>query len=200
MESKLTQLSKEKSRLRLQYLSLDAQKWLEKKVAALRNTDGKLSSSIVKDPSRGIGSFYPGGLYCFFYDAKTKDALPYWDKFPLVLVLQQENDGFLGLNLHYLPTKLRAIFLDKLMPFTIFNNKNGVDRIRVTYDILSMTKSFREFKPCIKKYLNGNIKSKIIQIQPQEWDTAIFLPTHMFQKEPARQVWKESVEEIRKKE
>jgi hypothetical protein len=27
----------------------------------------------------------PGNMYMFFYDAKLKDKLPYWDMFPLVL-------------------------------------------------------------------------------------------------------------------
>ena len=62
----------------------------------------------------------PGNLYMFFYDPKTKEDLPYWDKFPMVLVLENYSDGFLGLNLHYLPPKFRVAFLTKLMKLNEF--------------------------------------------------------------------------------
>jgi hypothetical protein len=41
---------------------------------------------------------------------------------PMVLVLDRYNDGFLGLNLHYLPFQYRIAFLGKLMKFADLND------------------------------------------------------------------------------
>ena len=53
-------------------------------------------------------------LNMFVYDPKYKKTLPYYDTFPLVLPLERYNDGFLGLNFHYLPIPLRVRLLDKI--------------------------------------------------------------------------------------
>ena len=40
-----------------------------------------------------------GRLNMFIYDPKLKKKLPYYDTFPLVLPLENYNDGFLGIKL-----------------------------------------------------------------------------------------------------
>ena len=138
-----------------------------------------------------------GGLYYYYYDPKTKDELPYYDRFPLVMPLKREADGFIGLNLHYLPLRYRINFMRKLMPFAIYNDDDEIKRIRVTYSILDASSRFREFRPCIKKYLYSNIKSRILAVEPQEWDVALYLPIQQFRKAPVKTVWQESVEQIK---
>ena len=138
-----------------------------------------------------------GYLYYFFYDPKGKDDLPYYDKFPLVLVLQRYPDGFLGLNLHYLPLKYRLAFIGKLMDYATYTPENEIKRIKVTYDILQASKRFREFKPCIKRYLHGHIKSKILAVQPNEWEVALVLPVQQFKGARPQEVWEDSVNEIK---
>ena len=49
-----------------------------------------------------------GQMLMFFYDPKTKETLPYYDTFPLIIVVGPAPGGFYGLNLHYLPPVLRA--------------------------------------------------------------------------------------------
>ena len=136
-------------------------------------------------------------LYHFYYDPKGKADLPYYDRFPLVLALEKYNDGFLGLNLHYLPIRYRVAFLDKLLDYAVLTPENEVKRVRITYDILTASKRFKEFRPCIKRYLTSHIKSKILTIEPEEWDVAISLPVQQFKKASAKDVWKESIEEIK---
>ena len=53
-----------------------------------------------------------GEMYMFMYDAKHKDTLPYYDRFPLIFMLERYNNGFLGLNLHYLHPRLRVGLLE----------------------------------------------------------------------------------------
>jgi hypothetical protein len=89
-------------------------------------------------------------------------------------------------------------FLDKLLNYAILDDENNPTRLRITYDILTASRRFKEFRPCIKRYLFSQIKSKILTIEPQEWEVAIFLPTHLFKGAKPQKVWQESVNEIRK--
>jgi hypothetical protein len=196
MASKLTTLTQQKTAAQLQSMTRESYKWLLKKIAELRNPSS-IPAGIKRENWRNANRLILGGLYCFYYDPKTKDDLPYYDRFPLVLVLERYNDGFLGLNLHYLPVKYRIAFLDKLMGYASYNDEDEVKRMRVTYDILNASRRFREFRPCIKRYLTTHIKSRILTIQPGEWDVAVMLPMHLFKKAKPQQVWQESVKEIR---
>jgi hypothetical protein len=170
--------------------------WFTKKITELKNPVSMVKG-IAREKSRYVRSFIKGRLYFFLYDPKTKDELPYYDRFPLVLVLEKYDDGFLGLNLHYLPVKYRILFLRKLMQFAVLDDQDEIKRMRVTYDILNASKRFREFKPCVKRYLFPHIKSRILAVQPEEWETAMYLPVHQFKGEKPQQIWKESMEEVR---
>ena len=195
MASQLTKLAQEKSAAELQTMSREALDWLMKRIADIRTPKG-IPGGMSREKFRQTNSFMLGGLYCFFYDAKSK-TLPYYDQFPLVLVLERYNDGFLGLNLHYLPLRYRLAFLSKLMDFATYDDKNDIQRLRITYDILVASKSLKEFKPCIKRYLTNQLQSRLLAIQPDEWDVAAYLPIQMFKGASASNVWNESVEQLR---
>jgi len=134
-----------------------------------------------------------GKLIFFYYDAKTKAKLPFWDKFPLVLPIEKYPDGFLGLNFHYLPMKYRAKLLDALL--TNLNNAKMDDstKFRVNYNLLKNTAKYWMFKPTLKRYLTAHIRSKIITVTPDQWEIAIFLPAERFQKKSKDEVWKDSI-------
>jgi hypothetical protein len=136
-----------------------------------------------------------GFMYMFVYDAKHKSTLPYWDRFPLVLMIEPAPGGFYGLNLHYLRPKIRALFLDKLMETLGNKALDERTRLRLRYSLLSKAKKFREFRPCFKHYLTEHITSKIAEVPATEWDIAIFLPTEHFIGAQKEEVWKESTKE-----
>jgi hypothetical protein len=196
MASKLTKIAQEKSQLDMKFLSKKSITWIQSKMNGLNNVS-RIPSTIKGEASRHVDKFEPGHMYFFAYGPKGKNTLPYYDKFPLVLILKKEGNEFLGLNLHYLPIEYRVAFLDKLLDFAVYNKNHELQRIRVTYDILSASRRFKEFRPCIKKYLLSHVQSKILAIQPHEWEVATFLPVQQFAKEKPKVVWDESVEEIR---
>jgi hypothetical protein len=198
MASKLTSLAQQKTAMQLQTMSKEAYKWLLTKIAEIRRPATIPPGIKAESDFRKASRLILGGLYCFYYDPKGKEDLPYYDRFPLVLVLERYPDGFLGLNLHYLPIKYRVAFLDKLMDYAILNDEDEIKRLRVTYDILTASRRFREFRPCIKKYLYSQTRSRILTIQPNEWDVAIFLPMQMFKGAKPTEVWQNSIQEIRK--
>ena len=196
----LTTLTEEKIAAQYEFMSRDALQWLKQQVSNLRNPSA-LARGITKEKDRftrtnDYRKFLIGALYFFVYDPKTKADLPYYDRFPLVLPLKREPDGFIGLNLHYLPIPLRIKLLKKLLPLAMYDG-DDIRRIRVTYDILNASNRYREFKPCVKRYLLPHIKSRILKVEPSEWDTALFIPVHQFRKAKVPTVWKDSVETIR---
>jgi hypothetical protein len=196
-QSKLKTIAEERSGLKMEMLSRESVKWFMTKMANLKNTS-RIPNTIKREEFRNTKRFIKGGLFFFYYDPKTKEDLPYYDKFPLVLMLERYDDGFLGLNLHYLPIKYRVAFMNKLLDYGRFDEDGDPVRIRITYDILTATKRFKEFRPCIKRYLTSHVKSRILAVQPEEWETAVFLPVHQFKKAKPDKVWRESVQEIRK--
>jgi hypothetical protein len=196
MASILTQLAQEKSAGELRTMSKESLKWLMAKIADVRGV--RVAKSISNEKVRQVNKFILGGLYCFYYNPKGKMDLPYYDQFPMVLALERYNDGFLGLNFHYLPIKYRVVFLDKLMNFAMMGDAGEIMRMRVTYDILTASKRLKLFKPCIKRYLSSYIQSKLLTIQPNEWDIAALLPLQQFKGATAPEVWQDSVDELRK--
>ena len=201
MQSILTTLSDEKISAQNQTMSRDSLNWLMKRIQQLRNPTAMIRP-LTRETHRYTRpadrqKFLMGGLYYFYYDPKTKNDLPYYDRFPLVMPLKRESDGFIGLNLHYLPLRYRINFMRKLMPLALYNEDDEIRRIRVTYPILNASSRFKEFRPCIKKYLYNHIKSRILSVEPQEWDIALHLPIHQFRKAPVKDVWQESVEQIK---
>ena len=133
-----------------------------------------------------------GRMFMFFYDAKTKEKLPYWDRFPLVVPIKRTLDGFIGLNLHYLPHILRAKLFDNLYNFEIADNIRNSNRLAIKYSFLQASSKLKYFQPCLKRYLFDHVRSRFLYIPAEEWDIALFLPTERFQKDSKQNVWKES--------
>jgi hypothetical protein len=198
MSSKLTLLTQQKSAAQIQTMQKDSLQWLTRKISDLKNP-GSIRTDIARERFRNTQRFVLGGMYFFYYSPKGKNELPYYDKFPLTIPLERYTDGFLALNLHYLPLKYRILFLDKLFDYAIYDSNDELKRLRVTYDILSASRRFKEFRPCIKKYLYSHIQSKILAVQPNEWDVAAFLPIQQFRGATASTVWQDSLEEMEKK-
>jgi len=142
-----------------------------------------------------------GKLFLFNYNPKTKESLPYYDTFPIVFPFNITKTGFLGLNLHYLPPPYRAVLMDNLYVLANTNDfaKDSTRLAKLTYNYLNSQKNLKYFAPCVKSYLNSHIRSKIAFIPAKEWELALFLPLQRFQKQSEGQVWKDSIQAIKKR-
>lgn len=173
-----------------------ARNWLKAKVKDIQMPNSSKSGFVNNSKkSRQVGTFgnnFIGRMYFYFYNPKTKDKLEYYDIFPLVIPIEMHNDGFLGLNLHYIPPKDRVILLDKLS--TVLNNDSydATTKFRLSYDYISKARRLFEAKPCLKKYLFTHVQSKMLEITADEWDIAVFLPFESFMKESKSKVWSDS--------
>ena len=127
----------------------------------------------------------------FFYDPKHKETLPYYDTFPLVIVVKPAKGGFLGLNLHYLPPTLRAKFLDALMD-NVTSKKSDDAKFDLTVRLLASTSKLRYYEPCIKHYLNEKVATKFAEVKAPEWEIATFLPLAQFEKATKQKIYADS--------
>ena len=143
---------------------------------------------LIRDGKRDSKPFY-GKLNMFFYDPKHKKELPYYDTFPLVLPIERYSDGFLGINMHYLPIPLRIRLLDGLVDFS--NNTKFDESTRLIVDY-SKLKNINLIKPTLHRYLAGYTKSQFRRIDANEFTIATLLPVQRFKKASDRAVWKES--------
>ena len=190
MASLFDKLESEAFRKGLQARSKEANDWFAANVKKL----GKIGSSkmLGDDRLRKQAGASPGDMVMYTYDPKLKKTLPYYDTFPLAIIVGKAPGGFHALNLHYLPPKVRAIFLDKLNDVASNQKFNATTRFKITYKLLMATKSYKYFKPCFKHYLTPNLSSSIMKVNAAEWNIAIFLQTASFKKASTGKVWADS--------
>ena len=174
---------------------LEARKWLRDSALAINNIDAQRFTNRA-DKSRLVNRIdhdHIGQMFMFWYDAKLKEELPFWDRLPLIYPIEIYKDGFLGINLHYLSPMFRARLMDALYSTISDQKYNKNTHLRIRYQILKGATRFRYFKPCIKRYLHSHVQSRFIRIEPTEWDMALMLPTERFQKKRKQVVWNDSV-------
>ena len=180
-------LEQEAFRAGIQARTKESMEWFRRRVSNARVSRKGL---VGEGPTRARQTY--GGMFNFSYDPKTKKQLPYYDRFPLCIPVQKAPGGFHGLNLHYLDPRIRAQFLDALYD-TVNNTKfDRTTKMRMTYSLLQQTTRLRWFKPCFKHYLSSHIQSRLLLIEPADWEIAIFLPTESFRKVAKTTVWKNS--------
>ena len=168
--------------------------WFRKQALSIKKVDRQqiLGQNMPFKRQQMLNEKSIGKMYMFVYDAKTKN-LPYFDAFPLIFPIEFYGESFLGINLHYLPPKTRALLMDAL--YTLINNQkyDQTTLLKMSYQILSKAGRFKWFKPCVKKYLFSQVGSPFIYISPDEWDFALMLPTENFQGASKQKVFKDSL-------
>lgn len=135
-----------------------------------------------------------GKMYTFFYDPKYKVELPYYDRFPCIFLLDVNTakKSFLGLNLHYLDYRSRAILLDALFEYENNASIPINKRLKINYGVIKSFAKSNMAKPCIKRYLFNHVRSRFILVNSDEWHIVGMLPIHSWEKKSASYVWKQS--------
>ena len=91
-----------------------------------------------------------GKLFMFDYDPKKRDTLEFYDVFPCVFIIELYKDGFLGLNMHYLPYMWRATLMDNLYEIMTNQNMDVTTRLNIVsngYKILKKSSSDNALTP-----------------------------------------------------
>ena len=160
--------------LRNQWSSTNAPKFY-------REAENKVTSAELKKRAN------LGELYAYYYDPKHRNTLPYYDSFPLIMLLgvDPSKETFLGLNFHYLNPKLRAILLDRVTA----KIGSGI----INWKKIAM---IPQVEPCVKRYRFDHIMRRVVPIEEEENEIAIFLPLERFRKASKSKVWSDSKRRI----
>ncbi len=145
-----------------------------------------------------VTKIQPGYLYMFAYDPKLKKELPYYDRFPLVFPYARTPDGFMGLNMHYLPYGLRIQLLDNLLIFRSNKRMDEMTRLKYSWQVIDGVTRFAGAKPCIKQYLIGHVRTQFRKVDSEDWATAMLLPVERFVGASKQEVWADSRKIMRK--
>jgi len=137
--------------------------------------DSILEDEVLKQTKKPIDrvSGPIGKMYMYFYDPKFKKTLPYYDRFPLIIMLGPAKGGFYGANLHYLSPVVRARLLDGIL-----GNGKGIPQ--------------KYIKPTIHHYLYKHVRSAYAEVDKPEWEIATFMPTAQFKGASLSKVYRDS--------
>ena len=119
----------------LQDKQLQSASWY--KNAASLIADKATAGKLMRD-GKLLGQPSAGRMSMFVYDPKTKQKLPFYDTFPLVLPIDVIRGGFIGLNFHYLPYGLRFKLLEQLQQFASNSKFDQSTRLQVTYEAVKI--------------------------------------------------------------
>ena len=165
-----------------QYSKEELADWFKEKALSLRS-GGESRNRLFRADERyaDVNSEFVGGMYFYRYDPKYKMTLPIYDKYPLTIVIDRYNDGFLGMNTHYLTKGQRGtmigLFNDFYAKKKLFNgviasgSKSNWDLVQASTNGLSGLS-----QKAVKRYLYVHVRSQFIRINQDEYDKAIQLP------------------------
>ena len=126
-----------------------------------------------------------GMMNLFYYRPKGAEKLPYYDIFPLVIPMGRRlNDGFVGINFHYLSVPQRWLLLERLSMFQMpseldsFDSEEGAGEVMALF--WSKIKRKRGVKPIVRRYLTKNIQSYFLKIELSEMLIALAIPMERF--------------------
>lgn len=175
-----------------QLTAKNSQAWFRKEITNIEQY-GISADVVLREGGKQTTSIEPGSLYFFYYSPKFKDTLPYYDVFPMVIPYASTPNGFIGLNLHYLPVFARVKLLDALMQFATNPRLDRTTKINYTWALVKTMSKSKLAEPCIHRYIGGYVKSRFVKVEPKDWFSACMLPVQKFRKQSAGAVWKESL-------
>jgi hypothetical protein len=133
-----------------------------------------------------------GSMYLFGYFPKHHKTLPVYDIFPLVLPFSITDDGFVGLNLHYIFPIVRIRLLQDLMRFRNTKSITESTRLKMSWEMLTAASTHKILEPTVHRYLWTHVRTGFMRISPVDWKTVVLLPLERFKKQDSRAVHQRS--------
>ena len=161
-------------------------------MATLRKINGKTTTRLIS-----------GKMYFYRYKATETE---YYNKFPLIFMLRKRGNLFEGIDFHYLDLKRRIELFENMKPY--FSTKGITEKtilfVKKFRIIIQRSKIFKSAKVSFRKYKKENIKSSIIEVNPNDWLLALQQPAEKFitlegKKIISISVWKETLKLQRKR-
>jgi len=166
VKNRIKELSKESGSINA--AKKTAEKWFEDSVKSRKLTEAEYTRA----------RFEPGKIYVFEYTPITEN-LPWFDKNPVVLAIEQVDGNDLGINLNLLPVEFKEQLLDDLYNRLerkinrASSGKRGLDAegqkpLRITYDGMKAYLKRFGFDFAIRQYI-PNRKNNQAVITYNRW-------------------------------
>lgn len=133
---------------------------------------GQLAEDYQKMERRAIKV---GSLITFSYNAKHADKLAFWDKYPCVILFNDFDGFFMGLNLHYVHPQFRKTLLAKVIELNKMKIKSD-QRFTLAWEQLKMFIKRNGLEISIRKYIKGRM-SGVDYVKGTEWRYVAELPS-----------------------
>lgn len=150
------------------------------------------------NPQQLTTRLMPGKMYMYIYDPVHKAQIPYFDRFPCMLMYKRSIEGFSGLNLHYLPYQMRMQLLYWLLQYKTNPKMDETTRLKFSWAAIKNVRKFAAAIPCFKNYSYAGLRSTFREIRAYEWATAVLLPVEQFVKMPDDRIWDKSRQYVNK--
>lgn len=179
----------------------ESAEWFYKRVAKdfnVRNQRKQLFETTAYR-KRGAGAIEIGRMYLYHYDAIDEGGkLPYWDMFPLVFFFNRSTSKagkalLHGLNLHYLPPRLRYKLFLELLKLKTSKKYTPRAKLRLQYETIKAASASGYYAPCVKTYRVDHIKSHMVEIPANDWEICTFLNIDQWVKGTRNQVYKDAL-------
>ena len=166
--------------------------WYEQQMILLMKQISSPWTVLKGNPAQLTTRLMPGRMYMFVYDPLHKNELPYYDRFPCVLLYKRSITGFSGLNFHYLPYQMRVQLLFRLMQYKTNARLDENTRIKYTWEAIKGVSKFAAAVPAFHQYNFAGLRSSFREIRSYDWTTAVMLPVEQFVKMPDDRIWDKS--------
>lgn len=120
-----------------------------------------------------------GSIVSFHYFAKHYDTLPFFNLQPIAIPIEYYSDGFLGLNLNYVPPIHRVAVMLRLKKIMNIKGIGENKRLAISYATIRGFSKAPILAPTVKRYLYSHLRSGIYQIPESRWMDAVLLPNYM---------------------
>lgn len=166
----------------LKQLQTAGMQWYQQEMREIKKNRFNKYQFITGGRSETVRRLEIGKMYFFEYVAKysgignddipVSQQLPVFDRYPLVLPFSTAPNGFIGINLHYLPIKIRAWLLDQLMRTA----NVPANKLRINWQLLSSLSRANVGKYATHRYLLNHITSPFRMVKIDDYPNAIMLP------------------------
>ena len=141
----------------------------------------------------------------YFYRYRATDT-EYYNKYPLIFLLRKRGDSFEGLDFHYLFPLQRRLLFERMKPFFSSGEitKDTILQVVAFRKIIHSSKRLKAASIIFKKYKLKNVRSKMLEINPNDWLSTINQPIEKFitleeKKILSLLVWKKTLKLQRKR-
>ena len=159
--------------------------WFSKQIPK----DTKSAKSIMSQLKSGLkkkNSPMVGKMYLFSYlDPVHRKTLDLWDIYPLIFPFNWYTSKagdkiFVGINMHYVPYRVRFKMLLKLLQIKTGKKYKPNDKLKLSWGVIKSLTGTKLAEHCVHAYRFDHVTSPFTEIPANDWEIVTFMPLGKF--------------------